>query len=819
MSKEEELIKAAREGKLGAVQSLLSSKMFGLVKPADINWQDKDTLTPLIHAAMKGHKEVVELLIKSGADINKAHKDGFTALMGAAKFGFPEIALMLIKNGANIHAEKSGEDSGWTALIFAAWQGKLDVARVLVQHGARVNSSSTVSHWTSLLWALEKGHDEVARFLLEEGADVNAEDNEHFTPLMCASKFGRLAIARILIEKGANVNASKSGKDEGWTALMFASWQGKADIIKLLLEYGADVNAKTCENWTPLMWAAREGHTDVASLLIEKGAQVNLRSDKGYTALGLAAFNGYLDIVKKLIEAGADINAKDDQGESALKKAENKEFPDIVRYLRGQRAKEPPVPQHAAVSSGFPANPNACISIILKDSSMMGDAGAGGTAFNNAIQSLNNKDDKQAELYFKQSLNQGLDTLRQGYAHANLGVLSIRNNDLKSAIHEFIKVLNYKEALHESVHDAVQYLSIIYDVLNEPVLIPPLQILKSKTMAKLNYSLSPEATAKVRDLAERQELDTLEKEFMLSDSGSVASSGTPSRESIKQHITQKNLRPFGNKKRLLFKEGQACNAYMALFGDKQKLEKYYHAYIDFAIKNPPPLPIEVMMAYAPKNIHPQKFSFVYPYTGSGASGDYQAWAREAILTCNDVVRQDTYLAGDYASVPSNIDVVLDWDILLPAGFSLDSPQAEELFTDPPEAGFRAMKVQIAGESTVPEKPNPQGPWVGILFKINTFEEALYGRAATKLFLELVGAQTAAGTIIRGGDILPDCRYWCTAVHTESQEQAQAIIKAITNATNDKLAPSGSRILQGTALPVGTLPYQGFISSKGTYIGS
>jgi len=777
-------------------------------------------MTPLIHATMKGHKEVVSYLLEKGANINESTNEGFTPLMGAAKFGSLEIVTILADKGASIHATKTGKDSGWTPLMFAAWQGKKDVVEMLLLRGAKIDACTTESLWTPLLFAIQEGHDETAQFLIEKGATIHVQDHEHFTPLMCAAKFGRPIIAQILIERGANVNATKIGEGEGWTPLMFAAWQGKTEAAKLLLKHGADVNSKTVSGWTAIMWAAREGYDEIVSLLIEKGAQINQKANKGYNALGLAALNGYLPIVQHLVEAGANITAKDEETGTPLDSARLKKHEEIVKYLRAHGAKDAtPAKPSAVPLSGFPSNPSACLSIILRDSKTMGNAGPGGTAFSNAIQALNNGNNPQAETYFKQALQQGLDPLRQGYAHANLGILSIKQNNLASAIDEFITILNSKEALHESVHDAVQYLSIIYDVLGKPALAAPLQQLFSKTMSALNYKLSPEAVAQVRELAELHELELLEKEETLREAGIVPDSPTFSKEKIKQHIKQKGLRPFGNKKRLLFQEGQSCYAYMALFGEKQKLERYYKTYIEYAEKNPPPLPIEVMMAYAPKNIHAQKFAFVYPYTGSGVNPDYQAWAREAILACNDVVRQDTYLAGDYSSIPSNIEVVLDWDILLPAGLSLDIPEADEIFSDPPDCGFRIMKVQGEGESTVPEKPNPQGSWIGILFEIDKFEEALYGRAAIKLFLQLVGAQNAASTIIHGGDILPDCRYWCTAVRTTSSGQAQIIINAITNANEIHLAPPGSRILEGSAVPISTLPYQGFISSNGTYVGS
>jgi tetratricopeptide (TPR) repeat protein len=151
-------------------------------------------------------------------------------------------------------------------------------------------------------------------------------------------------------------------------------------------------------------------------------------------------------------------------------------------------------------ASSFPINPSSCLSIILRDSKSLGPAGPGGSRFQDAIQSLNNRNDQQAIDYFKEALNLGLDSLRQGYAHADLGEIYLRNNEIEKAMNQFIKVLNYKEALYDSVHLASQYLSIIYRGLGKPEIVNVLEQLKYKTTSKLNYSLSPEAVNRVSRL-------------------------------------------------------------------------------------------------------------------------------------------------------------------------------------------------------------------------------------------------------------------------------------------------------------------------------
>lgn len=50
---------------------------------ADVNTKDKDGTDALMSASVRGHKDVVELLLKHGAQVNTQNGDGHTALMFA----------------------------------------------------------------------------------------------------------------------------------------------------------------------------------------------------------------------------------------------------------------------------------------------------------------------------------------------------------------------------------------------------------------------------------------------------------------------------------------------------------------------------------------------------------------------------------------------------------------------------------------------------------------------------------------------------------------------------------------------------------------
>ncbi len=118
---------AAKAGDLAAVQAELDAGV-------DVDAKDEDyrDWTPLMYAALDGHKEVVELLIAKGADVNAKNKVGQTPLQFTAWKGHKEIAELLIAEGADVNA-KDGD--GWLVLDYATRLGQPEIADLLRKHG------------------------------------------------------------------------------------------------------------------------------------------------------------------------------------------------------------------------------------------------------------------------------------------------------------------------------------------------------------------------------------------------------------------------------------------------------------------------------------------------------------------------------------------------------------------------------------------------------------------------------------------------------------------------------------------------------------
>ena len=98
-----------------------------------------DGKTPLICAAMGGHRhmaEIMSVLLAHGVKVNHADRWGMTALHWAAKTGHPGRVALLLQHGANInHLDVEGRNILHNLFATTRWHGAdgADLARILVR--------------------------------------------------------------------------------------------------------------------------------------------------------------------------------------------------------------------------------------------------------------------------------------------------------------------------------------------------------------------------------------------------------------------------------------------------------------------------------------------------------------------------------------------------------------------------------------------------------------------------------------------------------------------------------------------------------------
>jgi cytohesin len=150
--------------------------------------------TPLHVAALKGSKEIAELLLANGADVNAKDEVGFTPLHHV---GSKDVAKLLLAKGANVNAE-GGPFGGMTPLEGVASYKDAEVLEVLIANGANVK----VGGGRALHYAAFQAHLPSVKVLLANGADVNARNEDGETSLRMAKRRGLRQLADLLRQHG-----------------------------------------------------------------------------------------------------------------------------------------------------------------------------------------------------------------------------------------------------------------------------------------------------------------------------------------------------------------------------------------------------------------------------------------------------------------------------------------------------------------------------------------------------------------------------------------------------------------------------------------
>jgi ankyrin repeat protein len=159
--------------------------------------------TPLITAASYGDGAVARVLIEEGADLEAHAADdsggvpGGTALLHAAVFGMTDVVDVLVAAGAQVDgievAAAAGDVVGWLddapedarvrALVMAADHERLEVIDALVAAGTPVDATDPAFGGQPLRTAASNGRPESVRRLLAHGADPGLRDEQGRTPL------------------------------------------------------------------------------------------------------------------------------------------------------------------------------------------------------------------------------------------------------------------------------------------------------------------------------------------------------------------------------------------------------------------------------------------------------------------------------------------------------------------------------------------------------------------------------------------------------------------------------------------------------------
>ncbi|MEM7362960.1 MAG: ankyrin repeat domain-containing protein [Pseudomonadota bacterium] len=253
-------------------------------------WATGDIAIPPIDGTPEQH-QAVDLIIEKGADLNAANNDGRSALHCAAMAGHNDLADRLIKAGASCEGHLYGHDGG-SPLALALFYAKTETGRIL----ANPATPDNLRHAASL------GHD-LDRFAGSSGGLTPEASSglDFYRPLKLFPDWERSFETQEVLDE----------------ALTWASRNNQVGSLAGLVDMGANVNANPYRG-TALLWAVYSDKVEAATWLLDHGADPDLVHDFGgaghgvqAVAMHLAAQHGALNCLRLLLERGADTSIVD----------------------------------------------------------------------------------------------------------------------------------------------------------------------------------------------------------------------------------------------------------------------------------------------------------------------------------------------------------------------------------------------------------------------------------------------------------------------------------------------------------------------------
>lgn len=365
-----------------------------LAKITNINFQDSEGKTILMHSIINGFYYGVDKLLQMGANVNLVDKQGANALIYSA--GLPHIkytkliAELTDDINLNVH---SSENNGGNALhrlvldanktVFASelnrelrgtikqnsilvldedyvltsgWSGRIlgkcSMGIVLTGEGIDLGGltiiGSEIAPVTNRIKALE-----LVRFLVDKNINIDAQDQRGQTPLLFSVGLKLFDVMNLLV----TCDAKDIPSHVGTTALWVSAANGDLESVRILADLGG-LNI-LCNGLSPLYAAMSNKHMLVAEELLTRGADVNIKGQNGWIALHFAAYFNEANTAQTILTKGTNINAQNNDGATPLLVAVYNNGSLVTKLLidNGADANIPNnngiFPWHFASSNGF----------------------------------------------------------------------------------------------------------------------------------------------------------------------------------------------------------------------------------------------------------------------------------------------------------------------------------------------------------------------------------------------------------------------------------------------------------------------------------
>jgi ankyrin repeat protein len=332
---ERDFLQACKQGDVETADKCLQTGIDPRVKEND------DQGMQGVHlAALKGHVQIIELLLQHGAPVDDLSDENLEPIHYAAMGNHTKVAELLMRHGCNLGAVADGI----SPLYVACRNAKVDMVQWLISNGASTTQELTsVYNGEELIQQAIHGaalgsSPACIKLLIENGASpiaLNKLLGIRPIHLACASssKTAPEAIG-LLVKAGASTEEVTS---DGMTCLHLAAMGGSDDVIDTLLALGAGIETRdnvgrapidtaienerfqavrkilSCKvangysSMHPLMKAAWKGDTASINKYISTGKNVNQQDTDGWNPLHLAILGNRPKAFRLLIESGLKI--------------------------------------------------------------------------------------------------------------------------------------------------------------------------------------------------------------------------------------------------------------------------------------------------------------------------------------------------------------------------------------------------------------------------------------------------------------------------------------------------------------------------------
>lgn len=250
-----------------------------------INYNDNSNYNQLFHAVHSGNINVVRNIIERTATRTICDK---TLINVAAAKGHKEIVELLIKR----------DGDGNTPLHIAIKENQAEIFILLVQeYNVNVKNSKGQG---PLHYAAKYNRIEFTEFLIKIGAIVNLEDVNGDTPLHCALSTQDVQIAELLLKNGAILRAQDKRE---YHYICSATKTGNLEMVKMLMANG--LNRIDCRLYSPIVHAVQWGRLEILEFLINNGLKSDtLVTNDDFNLLEKSVLENRMDVFKYLVDVG-----------------------------------------------------------------------------------------------------------------------------------------------------------------------------------------------------------------------------------------------------------------------------------------------------------------------------------------------------------------------------------------------------------------------------------------------------------------------------------------------------------------------------------